>query len=138
MKKIRILKTAIISLFILTLSLIQAPAQTSYGTPPDGYFYVKSVQARLQNAGYRDQPGKNASFKRGANIMAWAKDNGRDQQFRFVSAGGGYYNIISQNGGYVDVAGSRNANGVTILTWTRNSSNTSNQKFRFKYTGDGK
>ena len=136
--KMKILKSAIISLFILTLSLIQAPAQVKYDTPPDGFFYIKSVQARLQNAGYWDQPGTNASFKRGANIMAWAKDNGQDQRFRFVYAGGGFYNIISQNGGYVDVAGSKNADGVNILTWTRKTSNNSNQKFRFRYTGDGK
>lgn len=52
--------------------------------------------------------------------------------------GGGFYNIVSQNGGYVDVAGSKNADGTNILVWTRNSANTSNQKFRFRHTGDGK
>jgi len=138
MRRISLFKTVIISLFIITLSLLQAPAQVKYDTPPDGFFYIKSVQARLQNAGYWDQPGTNVSFKRGANIMAWAKDNGRDQRFRFVYSGGGYYNIVSQNGGYVDVAGSKNADGTNILIWTRKTSNNSNQKFRFKYTGDGK
>ena len=121
MKTSGMLKTVIISLFILTLSLIQAQAQTNFDTPPDGYFYIKSVQARLQNAGYWDQPGRNDSFKRGTNIMAWAKDKGQDQRFRFVSAGGGYYNIISQNGGYVDVEGSNKGAGVNILIWARNS-----------------
>jgi len=70
--------------------------------------------------------------------MAWAKDNGRDQRFRFVSAGGGFYHIVSQNGGYVDVAGSRNANGTNILIWTRKTSNNSNQKFRFRHIGNGR
>ncbi len=138
MKKIRILKSAIISLFILTLTLTQAPAQAGFDTPPNGFFYIKSVQAGNQNAGYWDQPGNNAPFKRGANIMAWAKDNGRDQRFRFVSAGGGFYHIVSQNGGYVDVAGSRNANGTNILIWTRKTSNNSNQKFRFRHIGNGR
>lgn len=132
------LRTAIITIFILTLSLAHAPARTNYEKPPKGYFYIKSVQARHENAGYWDQPGKNAFFKKGANIMAWSKDNGRDQKFRFVSAGGGFYHIVSQNRGYVDVAGSKNANGTNILIWTRKTSNNSNQKFRFRYTGDGK
>lgn len=128
-----------LTLLLCTAILITASpkAQQTWDTPPtSGVFYIQSVQAGGQNLGYWDQPGKNARFKQGANIAVYANDSGADQRFRFVAADNGFYEIVSQNGGYVDVAGGRDGDGINIQTWTRNSSPA--QKFRFRHLGDGR
>jgi len=100
------------------------------------YFYVKSVQAGYRNLGYWDQPGNHRRYKSGANLALYAKDHGVDQQFRFESAGDGWYYIVSGNGGYVDVSGGRNGDGVNMHIWSSNR--TVSQKFRFKHLGNGR
>ncbi|HPJ34493.1 MAG TPA: RICIN domain-containing protein [Spirochaetota bacterium] len=108
-----------------------------FDTPPaNSYFFIKSVQSGNYNRGYWDQPGQPKRYKSGGNIAAWAKDGAVDQQFRFVNAGGGWYYIVSRNGGYADVKGGKNGNGVSIQVWTSNR--TASQKFRFKHLGNGR
>ena len=108
-----------------------------FDTPPaNSYFFIKSVQSGNYNRGYWDQPGNPKKYKQGGNIAAWSKDGAVDQQFKFVNAGGGWYYIVSRNGGYADVKGGKNGNGVSIQVWTPNR--TASQKFRFKHLGKGR
>ena len=105
--------------------------------PPTGkYFYIKSVQAGNKNLGFWDQPGKKRKFRQGDNLALYARDYNIDQKFRFISAGGGWYYIVSRNGGYVDVAGGKNGNGVNMHIWTGNRSPA--QKFKFRHMGKGR
>ncbi|MBN1500650.1 MAG: RICIN domain-containing protein [Spirochaetes bacterium] len=129
MKKLFLL---VIGVLVFSLAVLQASAEDKWDNPPvQKSYYIKSVPAGDSNAGFLDQPGKNASFKKGANVMVWACDKGRDQRFQFVPAGGGFYYIVSENGGYLDLSGNKNADGVNVIVWTKNGK--PNQKFRFKY-----
>ncbi|HPJ43829.1 MAG TPA: RICIN domain-containing protein [Spirochaetota bacterium] len=112
-------------------------AAAEFDTPPqNSFFYIKSVQSGNYNRGYWDQPGQKSRYKQGDNIAAWARDGRVDQMFTFKNAGGGWYYIISANGGYADVKGGKNGDGVSIQVWTPN--NTASQKFRFKHMGNGR
>ncbi|PKL19300.1 MAG: hypothetical protein CVV49_01575 [Spirochaetae bacterium HGW-Spirochaetae-5] len=104
---------------------------------PSGYVYVKSVQSGLSGEqGFWDQPGVPSKYKAGDNLGIWSQDYGIDQQFRFVPAGGGMYYIVSQNGGYVDVSGGNNGDGVNMHIWKPN--NSASQKFRLQNLGNGR
>ena len=107
------------------------------GTIPSGYVYIKSVQAGLSGEqGFWDQPGYLEKYKQGESISLYSIDYGTDQQFSFKSAGGGLYNIVSGNGGYVDVQGGDNGDGVKMQIWSPN--NSPSQKFRLQHTGNGR
>ncbi len=126
-------------MFFLSLLLLAEGESSAAGfdTPPlNSFFFIKSVQSGNYNRGYWDQPGHNSRYKRGDNIAAWSKDGVVDQMFRFVNAGGEWYYIVSANGGYADVKGGKNGDGVSIQVWTPNS--TTSQKFRFKHLGNGR
>lgn len=115
----------------------QVNSGNSDGAVPSGYVYVKSVQSGLTGEqGFWDQPGKPSNFKAGENLGIWSRDYGIDQQFKFVPAGGGLYYIVSQNGGYVDVSGGNNGDGVNMHIWSPN--NTASQKFRLQNLGNGR
>jgi C1A family cysteine protease len=104
---------------------------------PSGYVYVKSVQSGISGEqGFWDQPGTPSKYKAGDNLGIWSRDFGIDQQFRFVPAGGGMYHIVSQNGGYADVSGGNNGDGVNMHIW--NANNTASQKFRLQHMGSGR
>lgn len=123
------------ALFLTTTGRVLA--QGEFDTPPlAGFFYIQSVQAGSANAGYWDQPGVNARFKQGVKLTVYAKDNGQDQRFRFIPAGDGSFFIVSQNGGYLDIAGGRTANGTAALLWKGHRQ--ANQRFRFQHRGDGR
>lgn len=108
--------------------------------PTNKYFFIQSVQAGNSSLGYWDQPGAPRRYKNGINIQCWdlpANDRrSPDRQFRFISAGGDYYFIRSKNGGYVDISGGKNGNGVNIQIWEPNRSKA--QKFRFRHMRNGK
>lgn len=123
--------------FLIFLFTEGGASAAGFDTPPvDSFFFIKSVQAGNNNSGYWDQPGKNSRYKSGDNIAAWSKDGVVDQMFRFVNAGGGWYYIVSANGGYADVKGGKNGDGVSIQIWTPN--NSASQKFRFRHMGNGR
>ncbi len=104
---------------------------------PSGYVYIKSVQSGKSGInGFWDQPGRSSGYKEGANLAIYRKDSGSDQQFRFVSAGGGKYYIVSRNGGYVDLDHNKNADGANIHIWSPNR--TDAQKFRVLHMGGGR
>jgi hypothetical protein len=104
--------------------------------PTGRYFFIKSAQAGNQNLGYWDQPGTPGQFKQGDNLGLWALDRGVDQQFTFVPAGGEWYYIRARNGGFVDVAGGNNGDGVNIHIWSPNQS--VSQKFKLQQAGAGR
>lgn len=134
------MKKAIIPfLGILAISLISVSAAGKFQKmPTNKYFFIKSVQAGRKNLGYWDQSGRPKRYKKGTGLKVWGKDKtfNRDQQFNLVNAGGNFYYIRSRNGGYIDVRGGKNRNGVRIQVWNRNRSKA--QKFRFKHMGNGK
>lgn len=132
----KIITAVIAFIFYNSLFIGAVFAGSNNNEVPDGYFVIKSAQAGSSNLGCWDQPGFPKKFKKGTNLATYASDGGIDQKFRFVKTKDGWYNIISQNGGYVDVAGDKNADGTNVLIWEKNNKN--NQKFRIKYVGGGR
>jgi len=123
-------------MLLISTSLINA---SYYDNPPTGkYFFIKSVKTGRVDRGYWDQGGRPKRYKKGANLKVWSKDRtfNKDQQFRFIPAGNGYYYIRSANEGYIDIAGGKNSNGVNVGIWRFHGK--SNQKFRFKYLSGGR
>lgn len=107
------------------------------GIIPNGDVYIKSVQSgESGEQGFWDQPGGPSKFKAGDNLGIWQRDYGIDQRFRFVPAGNGMFNIVSRNGGCVDVSGGTNGDGVNVQIWKQN--NTISQKFSPRYMGEGR
>ena len=135
--KVKIFSLPVILCIAFMMLSMQESSASGFDAPPQkSYYFIKSVKSGGWNRGYWDQPGHPKRYKQGHNIAVWAKDGGADQQFRFISAGGGWYYIRSANGGYVDIENGRNRDGVNIRIWTRN--NSAAQKFRFKHLGNGK
>ncbi len=115
----------------------QITSGSSEGKVPAGYVFIKSVQAGISGEqGFWDQPGYPSKYKQGDNLAIYNRDFGVDQQFRFVPAGGGMYYIVSKNGGYVDVSGGKNGDGVNMHIWSPN--NSVSQKFRLQFLGNGR
>lgn len=104
--------------------------------PPEGYFYIKSVQSGPGNTGYWDQPGVPDNFDNGVALSLNVKEGTPDQQYRFMNAGEGYFYIQSKNGGLADVSGNRKENGTSVMMWKGHGG--SNQLFRFRYLGEGR
>ncbi|MGL4368658.1 MAG: RICIN domain-containing protein, partial [Spirochaetota bacterium] len=75
-------------------------------------------------------------FVNGAGIFVYANDGGRDQQFRFMPAGNGYYYIISANGGAARISGGRDGDGVPLQIGSSQGSGA--EKFRFRHLGGGR
>jgi len=111
-------------------------AKEKYDNPPSGYFYIKSVQTGPENTGYWDQPGVPDNFDNGVSLSLNTRDGGADQQYKFISAGEGYFYIQSKNGGLADVSGNRKDNGNSVMIWRGHGG--SNQLFRFKHLGEGR
>ncbi|WP_230858495.1 endo-1,4-beta-xylanase [Actinoplanes aureus] len=64
----------------------------------------------------------------GARITQWARNNGAQQQWQFVSSGSGSYRLKSKHSGKVlDVANRSTADGGPIVQWT--DGNATNQQF---------
>ncbi|WP_421735624.1 RICIN domain-containing protein [Cellulomonas sp.] len=77
----------------------------------------------------------NLSTADGARITQWSRNNGAQQQWQFVSSGGGYYRLKSRLSGKVlDVTAKSTADGAAIIQWSDN--NGANQQFSIQ-TIDG-
>lgn len=64
----------------------------------------------------------------GARITQWTRNDGTNQQWRFVDAGDGFYRLTSVLSGKVlDVSGRSTADGAAIIQWT--DANSPNQQF---------
>ena len=85
---------------------------------------------------YLSAEGENAA--NGTNVQQ-ASANGAQAQFRAVSAGDGYFYLISQLGGgdsyALDVNGKKTADGTNVELYTFNKGE--NQKFRIEKNTDG-
>ncbi|MBI9103196.1 MAG: RICIN domain-containing protein [Spirochaetales bacterium] len=125
-------------ILIMTLLLVLGTVSAETEIPGDRFFYIQSVAAAGTNNGYWDLPGYKPSFRRGANLAMYEKEEGNvwDRLYMFKPAGDGYYYIMPANGGYVDVAGGRTSNGTNICIWDNHGGN--NQKFRLEYLGSSK
>ncbi|WP_150243091.1 RICIN domain-containing protein [Nocardiopsis quinghaiensis] len=77
-----------------------------------------------------------ASTEDGAQIIQWDRTDQPWQQFRFVSAGDGYYRIVNRNSGKaIDVWEHSTDNGAEIRQYTDHGS--ANQQWRPVDTGSG-
>jgi non-reducing end alpha-L-arabinofuranosidase len=78
----------------------------------------------------------NASTADGANVVQWTRTNANNQQFQFVDAGGGYYQIKARHSGKViDVSSWSTADGAAIHQWTDHGG--ANQQFRLADSDGG-
>ncbi|MGW7167791.1 non-reducing end alpha-L-arabinofuranosidase family hydrolase [Streptomyces sp. NPDC054884] len=72
----------------------------------------------------------------GARITQWTRNDQKQQQWRFVDSGGGYYRIESRHSGKVlDVHNWSTANGGSIVQWA--DLNAANQQWRLADSSDG-
>ena len=72
----------------------------------------------------------------GARLTQWARNDGTNQQWQFVSSGDGYYRIRSRLSGKVlDVANFSTADGGSIVQWA--DGNGTNQQWRLQDTTNG-
>ncbi|MGN0484937.1 MAG: RICIN domain-containing protein, partial [Lachnospiraceae bacterium] len=79
-----------------------------------GTYYIQSVLSNL----YLDVT--NGSGDNGTNIRQWSYNGSQAQQFKLVSAGGGYYYIFTGASGFnscVDVENGKADNGTNIMEW---------------------
>lgn len=98
-------------------------------TPPNG---VTSLQVRSSNRCWDLAAGSAAN---GANIQQWGCSNSPNRDFRFVSKGGGYYEIRTKHDKCVSVAGNSNANGTNVQQW--DCFNANNFQFKLVEKGGG-
>ncbi len=71
----------------------------------------------------------------GADIVQWTRNDGAWQQWQFVDAGGGYYEIRSAHSGKVlDVQDASTADGAGIVQWS--DLNRTSQQWRIADSGD--
>ncbi|WP_277212384.1 family 43 glycosylhydrolase [Isoptericola croceus] len=72
----------------------------------------------------------------GAELHQWTRTTGTNQQFQFVDAGGGYYQIkVRHSGKMLDVSSWSTADGAAIHQWTDHGG--TNQQFQFVDAGGG-
>lgn len=109
------------------------PTPVAYADIAEGVYYLKSANSDM----YLDVA--NGSSSNGANVQQNTYSGSTAQQFKIVSAGNGYYKILTACSDYaqaVDVAENSAENGANILTWASGSS--TNQQYKFKDAGNGK
>ncbi len=77
-----------------------------------------------------------ASTSDGARISQWTRNDGTNQQFQFVDAGGGYYRVKARHSSKVlDVSGASTADGAAVVQWADHGG--ANQQFRLADSADG-
>jgi endo-1,4-beta-xylanase len=70
----------------------------------------------------------------GAKMAQFTRNNGAWQQWQFISAGGGYYQVRSKHSGKVlDIAGASTADGIAVVQNT--SSDRAGQQFKATLSG---
>ena len=130
---------------VMTFTLIGSDNQSIWGTKTtassssstsssslEGVYYIQNVYSGL----YLDVA--DGSTANSANIQQWAYNGCDAQKFKLVSAGNGYYYIMTGATGYekcVDVAGGKSADGTNILQYTYKGS--TNQLFKLELQSDG-
>jgi endo-1,4-beta-xylanase len=77
-----------------------------------------------------------ASTADGACVQQYANHNGTNQQFQFVSSGGGYYRLrVRHSGKVLDDYNFSTANGAAVVQWT--DGNGTNQQWRLADSSGG-
>jgi len=72
----------------------------------------------------------------GAAVVQWSRNDGANQQWRFIAAGGGYYRLQNRNSGKVlDDYGWSKAAGSGMVQWS--DLNGANQQFRLAQSPGG-
>lgn len=107
-------------------------AAPMYSDIDEGVYYIKNVNSGL----YLDVA--NGGSSNGTNIQQYAYNGSTAQQFKIVSAGDGYYKLLTACSDFtqaIDVEAKKTANGTNILTWT--SGTGTNQQFKFIKESDG-
>ncbi len=114
----------------------QNPSTSS--TPSDDIIDGTIYTIRNVNSGmYLDVSDGKA--ENGTNVQQWDSGNGANNKFRAVSAGNGYFYLMSQLGDgntyALDVSGKKADNGTNISIYTFNGGD--NQQFKFVKNSDG-
>ena len=77
-----------------------------------------------------------ASTANGAQIVQWTDDDDPDQQWKLVSAGNGYYNLIDVNSGKaLDDTGGSTSNGTIMQQYQISGTGNSNQQWQISADG---
>jgi endo-1,4-beta-xylanase len=77
-----------------------------------------------------------ASTADGTRIEQWTRNNGTNQQWQFVDAGGGFFRLRSRNSGKVlDVANFSTADSAPVVQWT--DLNGTNQQWQLANSPNG-
>ncbi len=105
-----------------------APAQTA--PPTDTWFRLIN---RNSGKALDDFAWSTAD---GGDVVQWTDLNGANQQWRFVSSGGGFYRLLNRHSGKVlDVLGRSTANGADVVQWA--DLDGTNQQWRLTDGGGG-
>ncbi|MDR3343445.1 MAG: RICIN domain-containing protein [Treponema sp.] len=113
---------------------VAASAPTITGVVTQGYWHIQSANAPAGSPlGYWDISGSypaGSSMRNGQQLLLYRYDRmtDMDRLYRFADASDGWFNIIAQDGHYVDIDGNNNGNGVKVQLWDRNG--TGAQKFK--------
>ncbi|MBU5317455.1 RICIN domain-containing protein [Clostridium bornimense] len=98
-----------------------------------GIYYIKNVNSNKYLDVY------NGIYKNNTNVQQHPGNGEKAQRFKVVSAGNGYYKLVSQVGNadkVLDVSKKSNKNGANIAIYSDNSGE--NQKFKITSLGNGK
>ncbi|MEJ2858564.1 MULTISPECIES: RICIN domain-containing protein, partial [unclassified Saccharothrix] len=111
---------------LLTASLVSAwsaPAASAATVDPAAWYVLVNRNSGKAMDVYA------AGTSDGTRIAQWTRNDGTNQQFQFVDAGGGYYKVRARHSGKVlDVSGVSTADGAAIQQWTDHGG--TNQQFR--------
>ncbi|WP_185011803.1 non-reducing end alpha-L-arabinofuranosidase family hydrolase [Streptomyces sp. AK010] len=116
-------------LLLLVTFLGAQPADAATVDPNASYVLVNRNSGKALDV-------HNMATGDGARITQWTRNDQKQQQWRFVDSGGGYYRIESRHSGKVlDVHNWSTANGGSIVQWT--DLNATNQQWRLADSSDG-
>nr|WP_314459794.1 RICIN domain-containing protein [uncultured Clostridium sp.] len=123
----------------MTFSLIGSNDQAIWGSKTsgqevvtEGYYYIKSSFSNL----YLDV--ENGHTEDGSNIRQFGYNGSSAQKFKLVSAGNGYYYLMTGASGYkscVDVENGDPSDGTNVMQWTYWGGDM--QKFKFVPAANG-
>ena len=117
---------------VVTQTAVTVPSETATDITEGKIYTFKNVNSGL----YLDV--ENGTAANGTNVQQ-AASTGKQNQFKAVSAGDGYYYLVSQlgdgNSYALDVNGKKTTDGANIEIYTFNKGE--NQKFKFVKNDDG-
>lgn len=117
----------VLASLILVLSASPSLARRGQGGQ-NGQGRLPFTTLQNENAGkYLDV--KESGIRNGTQVQVWSHSGGRNQQWRFVPLGRGWYLIQDRNSGKcLDVRGASNRNGAPVQIW--DCTKAANQRWR--------